>query len=396
MNQQIIKTYIQSYKDQFGNISKQEIYKWRAVKQFQDHWNIDATNFHEMLTEALSQTFNLLDSGLYYPKAMLLETAEASPEEVRALFKTLYNEEEDLFFRIEAFRAGMKQLIAANFDVKNDYQDDRAIMVYLVLQYPDRYFFYKFGMFKGFSLKTDYIYKPIKGRIENISHFNNLCENIKYLVSQDQELLRLHNNRLTEDCYIDESLHILTQDFIYAVAQHLEISPIPIIVDDPEDITINKISVEELNITTSTFSFNPSITNHVQNNKEKKRIGDLGELFVVQLEKDKLKKANKPQLAKKVAHHAKDQGDGLGYDVLSFDEQGNEMFIEVKATKSNKNTPFFITRNELERSKKEQEKYFVYRVYNFKDEFLKGDVLIIQGDVSDLCVEPVNYKVKMN
>ena len=71
------------------------------------------------------------------------------------------------------------------------------------------------------------------------------------------------------------------------------------------------------------------------------------------------------------------------------------MFIEVKATKSNKNTPFFITRNELERSIQEQDNFFIYRVYNFNDETLKGDVLILQGDTSNLCVEAVNYKVKM-
>ena len=132
-----------------------------------------------------------------------------------------------------------------------------------------------------------------------------------------------------------------------------------------------------------------------QKNKENKRIGDLGELFVIQLEREKLIKANKPKLAKKVAHHARDIGDGLGYDVLSFDASGNEMFVEVKSTKSDKNTPFFITRNELERSKQEQENFYIYRVYNFNDEHITGDVLVIQGDASNLCIEAVNYKVKM-
>ena len=61
-----------------------------------------------------------------------------------------------------------------------------------------------------------------------------------------------------------------------------------------------------------------------------------------------------------------------------------------------KNTPFFITRNELERSKQEQDNFFIYRVYNFNDETLKGDVLVLQGDASSLCVEAVNYKVKMS
>ena len=395
MNQELIKTYIQAYKSQFAEISKQELYKWQAVKQFQDNWDIDAPDFYAMLSVALSQTFNLLDSGLYYPKRMLLESAKTQPETVRALFKELYNEDKDLFERIEHLRTVIKKIVQDNFEVKNDYQDHRAILVYLVLKYPERYFFYKFGMFKDFVAKIDYPYQPKKGRIENISHFENLCQNILHLVSQDQDLLRLHNARLTDDCYIDESLYILTQDFIYAVANHLQEEQMQSI-EDVKEIDIQTKPALDISVNTSIVNFNPSITNYIQNNKENKRIGDLGELFVVQFERDKLKKVNKPKLAKKVAHHAKDKGDGLGYDVYSFDENGNEMFIEVKATKGNKNTPFYITRNELERSKQEQDNFFVYRVYNFNDEKGKGDVLIIQGDVSCLCIEPINYKVKMN
>lgn len=395
MNQRLIKNYLQAYKDQFTTISNQELYKWQAVKQFQDHWNIGAEDFYIMLQESLSLTENLLMSGLYFPKGMLLETAEAQPEAVRNLFKTLYNEDEDLLYRIKAFRAGMKELIAANFDVKNDYQDHRAIVVYLVLKYPERYFLYKFGMFKTFASKINYTYTPVKGRIENVSHFNNMCDILKPIIVKDQELLRLHNARLTADCYIDEDYNILTQDFIYAVAQHLDTETI-IESENITEIAIQTIATSGINVTTTNVSFNGSITNHIQNNKENKRIGDLGELFVIALEKEKLEKANKPKLANKVAHHAKDKGDGLGYDVLSFDTEGNKMYIEVKATKSNKNTPFYITRNELERSKQEQDNFFIYRVYNFNDDILKGDVLVLQGDASNLCIEAVNYKVKMS
>jgi hypothetical protein len=267
--------------------------------------------------------------------------------------------------------------------------------VYLTLKYPDRYYFYKFGMFKGIASKINYTYQPVMGRIENVFHFESLCNNIRHIVSQDQELLRLHNNRLTENCYIDESLHILTQDVIYAIVQHLDTETIPP-TEDVTEITMQTVATSGVSVTTTNVIFNGSITNHLQNNKENKRIGDLGELFVIQLEREKLETAKKPKLAKKVAHHSKDKGDGLGYDVLSFDTAGNKMYIEVKATKGNKNTPFFITRNELERSKQEQDDFFIYRVYNFKDEHITGDVLVIQGDASNLCVEAVNYKVKMN
>lgn len=394
MNQKIIKNYITAYKDQFEKISQKELYKWKAVKQFQDHWDIDAVDFSEMLKESLKKVTNLMDAGRYFPKRMLVKNSLINPEEIRQLFYDLFNEEEDLNRRILNFQKDFQIINTKNFGEDNPYQDQRAVVVYLTLRYPERYYFYKFGMFKGFTDKVDYVYKPIGGRIENVPQFQNLCETIKYLITQDQELLRLHKARLTDDCYIDEHHNILTQDFIYAVVQHLDVKANSES-EDFANIAIQTMATSAINVTTTNVSFNGSITNHIQNNKENKRIGDLGELFVIDYEKEKLIQANKPKLAKKVAHHAKDKGDGLGYDVLSFDVEGNKMFIEVKATKSNKNTPFFITRNELERSKLEKDKFFIYRVYHFNDENLRGDVLILQGDASNLCVEAVNYKVKM-
>ena len=49
----------------------------------------------------------------------------------------------------------------------------------------------------------------------------------------------------------------------------------------------------------------------------------------------------------------------------------------------------------MERSKIEKENYYLYRVYNFNDITLKGDIHIINGDLSNLCIEPVNYKINL-
>lgn len=116
---------------------------------------------------------------------------------------------------------------------------------------------------------------------------------------------------------------------------------------------------------------------------------------MVEREKEKLKRANKPKLAKKIKHVAKEKGDGLGYDVLSYDQNGKEIFIEVKTTKGNVNSTFYITRNELEKSKIEQDFYRLYRVYNFDDETENAELLIIKGDLSNLCEIPLTYKVSM-
>ena len=219
MNKQILRRHIDKYKLDFDRVNRQEIYKWKAVKCFQDNWDIEATNFLEMLSKSTHLTQNLLISGQYFPLRMLEHYAKQRPKELRALFRNLYDEENDIYRRIQDFRNGTEAINNSLFSEKNTYQDHRAIIVYLALRYPERYFFYKFKMFKQFSERLDTTYRPIRGRIENVGHFNNLCELVRYNLSNDQELLQLHKDRIASDCYNDINLNILTQDFIYAVSQ---------------------------------------------------------------------------------------------------------------------------------------------------------------------------------
>lgn len=394
MNRQIIKSYIKEYKNQFDFVHNQEIYKWKAVKQFQDNWDINSSDFYSMVEKSLKLVSNLLDSGQYFPKRMLLKNTEKTPEKIKTLFEYLFDEDYDLFERIELFRSEFKKLNADNFKNKKDYQDHRAVIVYLALKFPERYFFYKYKMFKAFSEKIDYTYKPIKGRIENIGQFQNLCDLLKHELSQDQELLKLHKDRISEDCYYDENLKILTQDFVYAVSQHL--TPTKIAKKaEIKKVTSTKINSSDIEVTVTEVDFTPKTINYIQNNIENKRIGDLGELWIINIERQKLINANKPKLAKKVKHVAKDKGDGLGYDILSFDLNGNEIFIEVKTTKGKVNSTFYITRNELERSKIERDNFYLYRVFNFNEQTDIAELLIINGDLTNLCKVPLSYKVNI-
>lgn len=398
MNIQIIKKYLDEYRNDFDNINKQEIYKWEAIKQFQKGFNIDADDFHANLQNALSKADNLLVSSMYFPKGMLLENVEKQPDRIRDMFKVLYDETTDLLKRVEDFRSEFTIINAENYPNKqNHYQDHRAIMVYLTLMYPERYFFYKFGMFKDFAEIIGYPYKPVKGRIENISQFQSMSRLIKPMIEKDQDLLNLHENRLTKDSYRDINHHVLTQDFIYAVVNHLEL------IHDQEikglaDPVMDMVFAKDLKvvITKKRYDFKPKVTNHIQNNIEKKRIGDLGELWVLECERAFLIKAGKSDLAKKVSHSAVNKGDGLGYDILSYDLDGKEKYIEVKTTRNKRNSAFFVSQNELERSKIDSDSYFLYRVYEYNEATKEGKVHIIQGDLSNICIEPVSYSVKLS
>ena len=113
-------------------------------------------------------------------------------------------------------------------------------------------------------------------------------------------------------------------------------------------------------------------------NSENQEIGIMGETFVYELEKATLNRINSSSL-EYLEHTSKIKGDGTGYDILSYDEDNNLRYIEVKTTKGKLETPFFMSINEYDFYKYHIDNYILARVYNFNKETQKGDVKYYKG-----------------
>ena len=122
-----------------------------------------------------------------------------------------------------------------------------------------------------------------------------------------------------------------------------------------------------------------------------RKLGELGEAFVLEIERQRFLSIGKPDLAAEVQWSSKDVGDGLGYDIRSFDEGGyQEKFIEVKTTNAGKYQPFLISRNEVSFSKISSSQYSLYRIFQFSD---TPRIYRLDGDVSGLVnLTPTNYR----
>ena len=103
----------------------------------------------------------------------------------------------------------------------------------------------------------------------------------------------------------------------------------------------------------------------VERDYHNRSLGKAGEEFVVDLERRRLTGANRSDLARKVRWVADEDGDGAGYDVLSFDRAGSERLLEVKTTNGSAKTPFFITRNECTLATERPAAWRIYRVHMF-------------------------------
>jgi hypothetical protein len=103
----------------------------------------------------------------------------------------------------------------------------------------------------------------------------------------------------------------------------------------------------------------------VERDHQNRALGNAGEKFVLDLEQEHLEKAKRPDLAKHVRWISVEEGDGAGYDILSFDAAGNERLIEVKTTNGSARTPFFLTRNEQLAATARRDSWRLYRVHLF-------------------------------
>ena len=129
-------------------------------------------------------------------------------------------------------------------------------------------------------------------------------------------------------------------------------------------------------------------------NERRTELGAKGEKFV--LEQEKLAaRAISPALENRVIHISAEQGDGFGFDILSVDKNGDSVFIEVKTTKGGEDTPFYISKNELEffRVKADQDNAFLYRVYEFDPEKNTGKIKKIPAKdlINDYDFEGISF-----
>ncbi|MGE6115863.1 DUF3427 domain-containing protein [Aeromonas salmonicida] len=121
-------------------------------------------------------------------------------------------------------------------------------------------------------------------------------------------------------------------------------------------------------------------------------LGLAGELLVMAHEQKWLRDAGRNDLAARVEHVALSDS-AAGYDILSFELDGGERFIEVKTTTGPASTSFYISENEVNVSRQLQELYWLYRVHSYSREKNSAAFYVKNGDVSKRFeLTPTTYK----
>jgi hypothetical protein len=129
--------------------------------------------------------------------------------------------------------------------------------------------------------------------------------------------------------------------------------------------------------------------NYLELESNNSSLGAAGEEFVVHFEKARLISAGRADLAELVEHTSVELGDGAGYDIRSYEANGQDRFIEAKTTAYGKYTPFFVSRNEVQVSREKEAHYQLYRLFKFRRE---PKLFTLPGALDRTCtLDPVQF-----
>ncbi|HPH91638.1 MAG TPA: DUF3883 domain-containing protein [Ferruginibacter sp.] len=190
----------------------------------------------------------------------------------------------------------------------------------------------------------------------------------------DEVIKYISNNKQV----LEPSFEKFSNDIVIAQPKSLDFERF--LDDEPSNSVVNEIEP----------TFKPIKINYLEKEQNNRRLGEEGERLIIEYEKWRLITAGKESLADKVEWVSKDLGDGTGFDILSKNNNGTDRFIEVKTTKLTKETPIYLTNNEVRFAEKKLSAFYLYRVFNF-DSF--PQFFMKHGNYQSFCqLKPQTFK----
>ena len=192
-----------------------EAYKYQAINTFQSNWNIEAEDFHQMLRNSFRDVSNLLYQNSW---GFINKSAEHFPEEVREMFRKLYDDTVDISERIKRFQNDSKKLLPKvknklNLKKFSTQQDERTISVYLAFRYPEKYILYKADYYLKFCELLNINYGKTG---ERFLHFQELADQIiSEGLLNHAKLLDTYRNLYSKPDWDDK--YLMIQNILYVV-----------------------------------------------------------------------------------------------------------------------------------------------------------------------------------
>ncbi len=227
MNQKNIKQLFQNYIDHFDYFMDStdiglETYKWYAVAQVQDVWDLGAADLSGMIKSAFSKTYNLINNRIVSPGNGLVLLAKQEPEAVRKALEGLLADTEDIDEKqdnILRFVDEINGLLEKHFPGKWKYTHDlRVAVTYLALIKPSENYLFKSTPAHDFARWMEFDTDLGYGADFKLKYYYQMCDELIEKVRDCPELLE--KNAVRQKIWADEDLHLLATDLIFCFGSY--------------------------------------------------------------------------------------------------------------------------------------------------------------------------------
>lgn len=191
---------------------KDELYKWKLIKQNKERPDVNAADFE---AEIASVSF----SNLVYHAAIssIKQIAKEKPKEYRLIFRDLFDEQNPLENRIKNFDKNSRKIYKEITSDKtlHPHHDERTAALFLTYHNPEKYTIYKDSFYRKFCQILGV--KPKRKNQKYVHYLELVNELINKYIKEDEELIRLVNQNLDDECYHDPNFTLLAQDILFQV-----------------------------------------------------------------------------------------------------------------------------------------------------------------------------------
>ena len=205
MQVQKIKEIIAHYKTYLlGKNSREHLYLYDILQNFQDHWSLAKDPLHDMINHSIGsqESRTLWKRANYDPKERMVKFAQINPDFVAQMFRTAFDEDKSIDRRVDRWFFYAEQMLQElrrtnpTSVVNNHFQDHSMLSLYLACAYPEKYAYYD----KRCFIETLRVTKANNFQtIDDLPRYFKMLNTFDVFMKKDPEIFAAHLMRLDGD-----------------------------------------------------------------------------------------------------------------------------------------------------------------------------------------------------
>ena len=221
---ELINRYEQKMPLLYDEKTNDELFKWRAMKTWQENWYKPADAFKSFVDRfnASRKEFSLIiDNSRMHPSNGVVKLWEKEPETVEHLFRDVlfadpHGDVSAVQNSMDRFLTEYDELRQRHFASNWSYKQDRhSASVFLAMVDPSFNYIFKSSEAAAMAKYIDFGFNIGAGMTFSLPNYYKLCDAIVEAIGEHKDFWKKHCDYMDARHYRDESKHLLAFDLLY-------------------------------------------------------------------------------------------------------------------------------------------------------------------------------------